>query len=71
VVKTGVNALVVGAGARVFFVIAGRAVGEIQIELLANGLRRGIGLDLDDHREVVASWESFVGQENITTLGER
>lgn len=70
-VKAGVNALFVGAGAGVFFVVAGRAVGEVQIELLADSLCRGIGLDLDDHWEVIAGRESLVGQENVTAFGER
>ena len=58
------------AGAGILFVVACRAVVEVQIELLHRGLCVGRSLDLNDDGEVVAFGEGGVGDEHVALLLE-
>src|SRR5690606_22907969 len=58
------------ADAGVFLVVAGGAVGEVQVESFEDGLGVGGGLDLDDDGEVVAFGEGNVGDEDVALFLE-
>ena len=51
------------ADAGVFLVLAGRALFEVQVELLIDGLRLRVGLDAHGDREVVAFGQRVAGDE--------
>ena len=60
----------VGAGAGVFGVFTGRALGEFQVELFGDGLGVRSRLDLNNDREVLAFGDRLVGHEFISVHGE-
>lgn len=58
------------AGAGVFLEFAGRALFEVQVELLSDGLGIGLLLDLHNGGEVVAGGDGLVADELVAILGE-
>lgn len=68
--RSGLSSVAVGAGACVFGVCAGRAVAEVEGELLDSCLGIGHGLDLDNDRKIVSFREGFVGDQRVAFFGE-
>jgi hypothetical protein len=60
----------VRTGAGVFLVLAGRALFEVQVELLGDGLGTFLLADLHHGGEVVAFRDGFVADEHVAILGE-
>lgn len=59
------------ASACVFEVVAGRAIDEVQVELLHHRLGVSAWFDLHDNREVVSGRESSIGNQDGAFFGKR
>ena len=58
------------AGAGVFEVVAARAVVEVEVEALPDGLGGRLRFDLHDGGDVHAVGQGLIGNENTVLLGE-
>ena len=56
--------------AGVFGAFTSRALGQVQVELLGDGLGLRGGFNLNNHREFLAFWNHLVGDEFVAVLGE-
>ena len=59
------------AGAGILLVVAGRAIGQVQVKLLDHRLGVGSWLDLYNHRKIIAFRKCDIGEQNIAFLFQR